>query len=417
MKKFYCVLTAIVVMMMFVGCPDAANGGNEEKNNDAAGNVSVPSYTIIFSANGGHGTMSKMVCEIGKVYDVPKCEFSREGYIFAGWDGLLYRGHWNGRDHLGSKQIIYNLSETDGDIIILTAQWMKKMRVDESGDFVMGEKVFSKTGMVTVLSKTTAFLCDQEEGAFLLDRNRVVLGKYSIGKYEVTWELYQAIMGVNFDEDFSPMRPAAFEDWNNAIIFCNRLSLLTGKTPCYTVEGVSDWCMVSAPVGDDYSLKYDEYGLRECDEDRYKEACRNWYNIQCDWNANGYRLPTELEWECAARGGVYSDNTADPWNYTYSGSNNYEDVASSSFDSIVGSKSPNTLGLYDMSGNAYEFCWDILEQINASTPITGPDIQSINEDDFIPQNLYEHYHVARNYSPNDSRFGSYGGFRLACTVE
>ena len=132
MKKFYCVLTAIVVMMMFVGCPDAVNGENEGKNNGAAGNVSDPSYTIIFSANGGYGMMSKMVCEIGKVYDVPKCEFSREGYIFAGWDGLLYRRNWNGREHLGSKQIIYNLSETDGDIIILTAQWMKKMRVDES---------------------------------------------------------------------------------------------------------------------------------------------------------------------------------------------------------------------------------------------------------------------------------------------
>ncbi|MBP5449479.1 MAG: InlB B-repeat-containing protein, partial [Spirochaetales bacterium] len=168
MKKFYCVLTAIVVMMMFVGCPDAVNGENEGKNNGAAGNVSVPSYTIIFSANGGYGVMSNMVCKIGQSYDVPECGFRRDGYVFYGWDGLKFRPKNWSQDMEGYvlRNRIYNLSETDGDIVVLSAQWMKKWNLDESGDFVTGDgKVLSKTGMVQVLSATTGFICDKEEGA------------------------------------------------------------------------------------------------------------------------------------------------------------------------------------------------------------------------------------------------------------
>ncbi|MDR2702231.1 MAG: formylglycine-generating enzyme family protein [Spirochaetaceae bacterium] len=82
------------------------------------------------------------------------------------------------------------------------------------------------------------------------------------------------------------------------------------------------------------------------------------HTVTLNSTATGYRLPTEAQWEYAAKGGNGS-----PGNYTYSGSNNLNDVGwydnnSNSMTHEVGKKSPNGLGLYDMSGNVFEWCWD-----------------------------------------------------------
>ena len=113
------------------------------------------------------------------------------------------------------------------------------------------------------------------------------------------------------------------------IVFCNKLSMMDGRTPAYSVNGKTD---------------PDTWGyIRE--------------TVTMNADASGYRLPTEAEWEYAACGGNKRKG------YKYSGSDNLNAVAwyydnSGGESHNVATKSPNELGLYDMSGNVWEWCWD-----------------------------------------------------------
>ncbi len=194
-------------------------------------------------------------------------------------------------------------------------------------------------------------------GTFILG-SEVTLSDFTIGKYEVTFAEWEEVYawalshGYSFDnagqagDDGTPSdtfdEPVTSINWRDAMVWCNAASEYEGLTPVYTYS----------------SVVIKDSNATTCD------------NAGCDWNENGYRLPTEAEWQFAARGGNNSSG------YTYSGSNSINGVAwytenSDSDTKTVGTKAANELGLYDMSGNVWEWCWDWSGDYNY-TPVTNP---------------------------------------------
>jgi formylglycine-generating enzyme required for sulfatase activity len=151
--------------------------------------------------------------------------------------------------------------------------------------------------------------------------HEVAISAFQCMRLPVTRKLYFEVMGKNLDwpEDAIDNHPANNASWLDAVRFCNMLSNREGLVPCYMIKG---------------------------------------FDVAWNRQANGYRLPTEAEWEYACRAGTqtrwsFGDSAAEIGQYAWFGYNSQGEPQP------VGTRKPNPWGLYDMHGNVWEWCWDL----------------------------------------------------------
>ena len=226
------------------------------------------------------------------------------------------------------------------------------MALIPAGDFVMGDTFAEGSSDALPLHTNTL-------SAFYMDQTEVTKAQWDA---VYTWALANGYTFDNGGSGKATNHPVHSVNWYDCVKWANARSEKEGLTACYTVPGNVYRTGQSAP--------------------------------DCNWTANGYRLPTEAEWEKAARGGAagtrfpwtgvdtiqharanYNASTGSPAYDTSPTSGNHPDYQSGGFPytSPVGVFAPNGYGLYDMAGNVDEWCWDWYDgSFYASSPDEDP---------------------------------------------
>ena len=275
-----------------------------------------------------------------------------------GWESYRYRGDICGLEHGNCYSSDEYNTSADNDYVV------------SSRPRELGFRIVCKTA-----SALFAFTASAQE----LDMIQIPGKNFKMLKTEVTQKLYEIVMGENPSEYNESNNPVEMVSWYDAIYFCNKLSMKKRLSPVYAVDGETDVA----------KWNYTPHKGKKLEGE-----------VTQNTSASGFRLPTVEEWQYAARGGE---------NYEYSGSNNRDEVSwcdenSNKKTHEVAKKKPNGYGLYDMSGNVWEWCWDDYD---------GSDRY------LCGGNFYSGYECKVDYRFQSDAYGRYPtvGFRIVCAAE